>query len=96
MEFRVKDGVPLGKILIELYTDYVPVTCRNFLTLCRGKGEYSYKNCRINNVVRGQYFETGDITSNNGKGGISIYGDFFQEENHYLLHTKPGTIFYYF
>ncbi|KRT78864.1 hypothetical protein AMK59_7984 [Oryctes borbonicus] len=92
MDFRVKDGVYLGRIITELYVDYVPLTVENFLGLIRGTKEYKYKNCRIYNIVKGQYLETGDVTMNNGKGGASIYGDFFHEENYLLKHTKPGVL----
>ncbi|KAI4458590.1 peptidyl-prolyl cis-trans isomerase [Holotrichia oblita] len=92
MDFRIKDGVYLGRIIIELYADYVPLTVENFLTLCKGVNGYKYKCCRIFNVVKGQYLETGDITMNNGKGGVSMYGDFFHEENFLLKHTKPGVL----
>lgn len=90
MDFRIKDGVFLGRIIVELYTDYVPMTAENFVALCKGTRGFGYKCCRIYNIVKGQYLEMGDITMNNGKGGMSIFGEFFHEENFSLKHTKPG------
>ncbi|GJQ74398.1 hypothetical protein Trydic_g21271 [Trypoxylus dichotomus] len=92
MDFRVKDGVYLGRIIIELYADYVPLTVDNFLGLIKGTKGYRYRGCKIYNIVKGQYLETGDVTMNNGKGGTSIYGDLFHEENYLLKHTKPGVL----
>lgn len=91
MEFFIpKYNLRLGKIIIELYHDIVPVTVQNFLSICKGECGITYEKCQIHNVVRGQCIETGDITLGNGKGGTSIYGEDFYEENHILKHTKMG------
>lgn len=92
MDFRVKEGVYLGRIVIELYHDYVPVTVQNFLSICCNENKLTYKNCPVHRAIPGQFIETGDITKGNGKGGTSIYGDTFAEENHKLKHTKAGII----
>lgn len=90
MDFRVKGGVYLGRIIIELYQDYVPVTVQNFLSICCKEDKLTYKNCPVHRVAPHEYLATGDITKGNGKGGTSIFGDTFAEENHRLKHTKPG------
>ncbi|KAK5649699.1 hypothetical protein RI129_000728 [Pyrocoelia pectoralis] len=92
MDFRVKNGVYLGRIIIELYNDIVPVTVQNFLSICCKMDGLTYKNCQVHRVAPGQYIETGDITKGNGKGGISIYGETFPEENHKLRHSKMGVL----
>lgn len=92
MEFSVpKFNIYLGKIIIELYHDFTPVTVQNFFSICKGEGGITYEKCQIHNIVRGQCIETGDIVLGNGKGGTSIYGDAFDEENYILKHTKMGN-----
>lgn len=90
LEFKVRDGPYLGKIFIELYQDFVPVTCQNFFELCKGEGELTYKGCVLHRIVKGKFIESGDVTHNNGRGGVSIYGKTFPEEKHILKHTKAG------
>lgn len=85
------DGEYLGRAIIELYYDHVPVTVQNFLSIVRGDDRLSYKNCRIHRIVKGKYLETGDIMYGTGKGGFSIYGSHFHEEGHKLKHTKRGN-----
>ncbi|KAJ8935885.1 hypothetical protein NQ314_012601 [Rhamnusium bicolor] len=91
LEFQVKNGKFLGRLVIELYYDHVPVTVQNFLEICKGEN-LTYKNCLVHRIVKGQYLETGDITKGNGRGGFSIYGKTFQEENHMLRHTRTGIL----
>lgn len=80
----------LGRVIIELYHDFAPVSVQNFLGICRGENGLCYKNCLIHNIVRGQCIETGDITKGNGKGGLSIFGETFAAEKNSLKHTKAG------
>ncbi|CAG9829851.1 unnamed protein product [Diabrotica balteata] len=91
LEFSVKDGEYLGKIIIELYFDFVPVTVQNFMEICEGQ-KLTYKDCLVHRIVRGQYMESGDITLGTGRGGTSIYGKTFSEENHLLKHSKAGVL----
>lgn len=91
LSFKIDNGMKLGTVFIELYTDYVPVTCENFLALCKEKqSNLTYKDSIIHNVVKCKYIEMGDITLGNGKGGKTIYGDRFAEENYLLGHNRPG------
>ncbi|XP_010451329.1 PREDICTED: peptidyl-prolyl cis-trans isomerase CYP59-like [Camelina sativa] len=89
-------GTSLGDIVIDLYTDTCPLTCKNFLKLC--KCNY-YKGCVFHNVQKGFIAQTGDPTGT-GTGGDSIYkflhGEhvrFFGHEIHpELKHSKTGTV----
>nr|CAH7731892.1 unnamed protein product [Callosobruchus chinensis] len=92
MDFKVDKGEYLGRIIIELYFEYVPVTVQNFLEICKGTSNLTYKNCPVHSIIRGKYLETGDITLGTGRGGTSVYGDSFQEENHVLKHSKAGVL----
>ncbi|CAG9853801.1 unnamed protein product [Phyllotreta striolata] len=92
LEFKVRDGPYLGKIFIELYQDFVPVTCQNFMEICKGEGELTYKGCLLHRIVKGKFIETGDITHNNGRGGMSVFGKTFPEEKHVLKHTHAGVV----
>jgi cyclophilin family peptidyl-prolyl cis-trans isomerase len=47
-----------------------------------------YKNSIIHRVVPGYVIQGGDITENNGKGGKSIYGDNFDDENFKISHDE--------
>lgn len=91
LEFQEKQGRPVGRIVIELYYDHVPVTVQNFLEICNGDN-LTYKNCLVHRIVKGKFLETGDITKGTGRGGFSIYGENFHEENHMLKHTRAGIV----
>lgn len=89
-----------GRLVFELNADIVPKTCENFLQLCQGtsqvltpKGKIpSYKGSKIHRIVPGFVCQGGDITNLNGKGGWSIYGAIFDDENFQLKHTEPGIL----
>lgn len=90
MEFKVDGGEYLGRIIVELYRDHVPVTVQNFIEILIGHLGMCYKGCPVHRIVKDRYLQTGDVTKGNGTGGFSIYGESFDEENHNLKHTKAG------
>ena len=77
-----------GRIIIELNFGVVPKTCNNFLILCEKK---AYKNTKFHRVIKDFMVQGGDFTNNDGTGGVSIYGDTFEDEN-FKLKNKKGTI----
>ncbi|XP_033215325.1 peptidyl-prolyl cis-trans isomerase-like isoform X2 [Belonocnema kinseyi] len=82
----------LGRIVFELYSDYVPRTCANFEELCRGTNGHSYKGTEFYRILSGYWCQGGDVTKINGTGGSSIYGDNFEDENFTLKHAGRGVI----
>lgn len=86
----------LGEIVIDLFTDRCPLTCKNFLKLCKIK---YYNGCLFHTIQKDFTAQTGDPTGT-GSGGDSVYkilyGDqarFFGDEIHLdLKHSKMGTV----
>lgn len=90
-----------NKIIIELFDDQVPITAKNFYSICKNSKEsISYKNKRVFRVVKNCFIQTGDITNNDGSGSKSIYGNIFNDEFFYddnndldlkknYIHDKP-------
>ncbi|CAJ1978395.1 unnamed protein product [Sphenostylis stenocarpa] len=86
----------LGDLVVDLHTNKCPLTCKNFLKLCKIK---YYNGCLFHTVQKDFTAQTGDPTGM-GTGGDSVYkflyGDqarFFSDEIHMdLKHTKTGTV----
>ncbi|CAO2826076.1 unnamed protein product [Amaranthus hypochondriacus] len=86
----------LGEFVIDLFTDRCPLTCKNFLKLCKIK---YYNGCLFHTVQKDFTAQTGDPTGT-GSGGDSIYkflyGDqarFFNDEIFPdVKHSKMGTV----
>ena len=80
------NGEEDGTIKIKLFDDVVPKTCNNFRTLCKQK---KYINSPFHRIIKDFMIQGGDYTKGNGTGGISIYGDKFEDENFILKHDRP-------
>lgn len=84
---------PAGRVVFELFSDVCPKTCENFRCLCtgeKGTGKSTqkplhYKSCLFHRVVKDFMVQGGDFSEGNGRGGESIYGGFFEEQQSQLL-----------
>ncbi|OMJ78508.1 hypothetical protein SteCoe_21662 [Stentor coeruleus] len=88
-----------GRLLIELFEDLTPFTAENFRGLCAGdygKGSQghslSYQDSLIFKLIPNKYIIGGDIISNTGKDGDSIYGKTFVDENFDRRHSGIGLV----
>lgn len=90
------DGKEVGKLKFELFDDDVPNTSSNFRYLCaKGLGdkkEACYKNSIFHRVIKDFMIQGGDFTNFDGTGGMSMYGNKFNDENFNLKHNQPGLL----
>jgi len=82
----------MGDIVIDLYVKECPVTCTNFIKLCKLK---YYHGCLFFNLQPNYIIQTGDPTGT-GRGGASIYSEMssgFADEIHtHLKMDKVGLV----
>lgn len=93
-----------GRVIFELYTDITPKTAENFRGLCTGeygqgklsKKKLHYLGCKVHRIVDDFVLQGGDIVSNDGSGGESIYSrpdqKYFADENFTRRHAHAGLL----
>jgi peptidyl-prolyl cis-trans isomerase-like 1 len=84
MATDVQLDTSMGTIIVELYNQHAPKTCKNFAALAQ-RGYYD--NVVFHRVIRDFMIQGGDPTGT-GRGGTSIYGDKFEDEIHPGLKRK--------
>ncbi|KAJ1617830.1 cyclophilin, partial [Pavlovales sp. CCMP2436] len=91
LDFAI-DGVPAGRVQIELYGSVVPRTAQNFKELATGKPGFGYAGTQVFRVVEGFTVQLGDVLKDDGSAGRSIYGDSFERENFRIRHSVRGMV----
>eukprot|EP00597_Dinobryon_sp_UTEXLB2267_P009098 CAMPEP_0170092058 /NCGR_PEP_ID=MMETSP0019_2-20121128/25500_1 /TAXON_ID=98059 /ORGANISM="Dinobryon sp., Strain UTEXLB2267" /LENGTH=248 /DNA_ID=CAMNT_0010312257 /DNA_START=14 /DNA_END=757 /DNA_ORIENTATION=+ len=68
-------------IYIELYSDFCPKACDNFIKLCTAGTAKHYLNCPIHRMVKNGWFQCGDVVDGSGKYSCAATTKTIQDES---------------
>merc|ERR1719240_2005185 len=101
MEVEIS-SVNIGRMIFKLYNDSCPKTVENFRCLCTGergtglttKRPLHYQGAKFHRIIAGFMAQGGDFELGDGRGGESIYGGKFSDEQPGLAlrHAKRGLL----
>jgi len=84
------------RVVIALFGEAAPNSVNNFAALAkgnyRGDPKFGFKGTKIHKVIPDFIIQGGDITSEDGSGGKSIYGPYFNDEPFIHGHSGPGYV----
>ena len=87
---KLKKGSHVYDLVLKLYDDIVPLTCKNFRHIAKhGINGKTYNNSNFHRVINQFMLQGGDILNGDGSGGVSLYGERFEDENFTTKHNKP-------
>ena len=80
--------------MFEVFSEDVPKTAENFRQLCVGDrgAPLHYKHNEFHRIISNFMMQGGDTTAGNGTGGVSIYGEKFDDEQVWFPHTHSGIL----
>lgn len=89
-----------GLVNIVLYSDTAPRAVQNFTSLCKGTGNessssdkpLSYRGSHVHRLEPSVALYGGDVENNDGTGGESIFGGYFDDEDLKGIHDRRGLL----
>lgn len=95
-------SVNIGRMIFKLYADTCPKTVENFRSLCtgeRGTGPTTHRplhfqGAKFHRIIPGFMAQGGDFELGDGRGGESVYGGKFNDEQGGLMlkHSKRALL----
>jgi len=96
LDFSIDLDEEYKRVTIGLFGEAAPNAVNNFAALAkgnyRGDPRFGYKGTKIHKVIADFLIQGGDITSEDGSGGKSIYGPYFNDEPFTHSHKSKGYV----